>query len=422
MRTRNMLFLVLMCLALLSIVQITAAQRSADCPAIVQQAFEELANNCAIPQRSSTCYGFPGVTALNVADLPVENFSKPSDRADLLNLQEVQSTPLNVAEGEWGIAVTNIQANLPVGLPGQGGVFISMGDVRLESGVPADEALILPKSALSLTTKTAAEIYSAPPGFGEVEEVVGATASGVTLAADGISPDGEWARVFFTYQTPLALSASGWVHLSAFPEAVDVSSLPTIHPDSLTPMQKFYLLNGTEAPPCVEAAPSMLYVQGPEEIELDFVVNDMPIRVSSTALIRLLPPGNIMQVIALSGIIILNPDGDEPILLAPGFFSVIVLDDVQNLGVDGRANDLTFGPGARWSAPALMNPAELVLLGEALNDNIPENLQYYEVDVPILICASGVGEPQCEVQQPVSSARISALCALGVLPPGLCGQ
>jgi hypothetical protein len=421
MRTRNMLFLVFIVFALFSMVQISAAQSATDCPAMVQQALDAVAHNCAIPERSSTCYGFGDVTALNVFDAPIADFSQPADHADLLNLQEVQTAPLNLTQGEWGVAVTNIQANLPIGMPGQGGVLISIGDVRLENGVPAEEALILPESALPLTTTANAEIYNAPPNFGRAQAVVGATASGTTLQADGLSPDREWARVFFTSKTSLGNSASAWVNLSAFPQNVDVSSLPTITPESLTPMQKFYLLNGTEPSPCAQAAPSLLYVQGPEEIELDFIVNDWPIRVTSTALIRVLPPGNIMQVIAISGIVIVDPDGPEPVVLTPGFFTLIAFNDLQDLGVDGRANDLARRSGARWSAAALMNPSELALLGAALNDNIPRNLLYYDVDVPILVCASGVGSPLCEVLQPASSARIAALCALGLLPPQLCG-
>ncbi len=422
MRTRKILFLIVICLALFSIAQISAAQSSADCPAIAEQAFEAVANNCAIPERSSTCYGFPGVTATGFDAEALANFSEPSDRANLTEVSSIHTSPLNVAEGEWGMAVTNIQANLPVGMPGQGGVFISMGDVTVTNGVAPDDALILPESALPLTTTAPADIYNVPPDFGTAQEVIGATASGTTLQADGLSEDGEWVRVFFTAQTTLALSSTGWVELTAFPDDVDLTSLPTISADSMTPMQKFYLTNGIETPACAEIVPSMLYVQGPEEIELDFVANDVPIRVSSTAILRVIPPGNILQIIALSGIIIIDPDSGEPIILAPGFTSIIALGELQDLNGDGIANERAPLPGASWSQPGLMDASELEALADALNENIPENLQYYEVGVPILVCASGVGEPVCEVQQPASSARVTELCALGVLPPELCGS
>jgi len=421
MRTRSILFIVFVSLALFSIAQIAAAQSSGDCPALAEQALQEVANNCAIPGRSSTCYGYPlvEVTGWDEADVP--NFSEPGDRADLLELSSILSSPLDVEAGEWGIAVTNIQANLPIGMPGQGGVFISMGDVTLTNGVTPDEALELPEAALPLTTSSAADIYNVPPDFGMTQEVVGATANGTTLQADGISADGEWVRIFFTSETSLALSAIGWVALSAFPDDLDLSSLPTITPDSLTPMQKFYVTNGTELPGCSEIAPPLLYVQGPEEIELDFIANDVPIRVSSTALIRIIPPGNTMQIIALAGIIIIDPESNEPVILAPGFTSTIALGELVDLNGDGIANERAPLPGASWADPELMDPSELEALAEALNENIPENLQYYEVNVPVLICASGVGEPVCEVQQPASSTRIAELCALGLLPPELCG-
>lgn len=418
MRTR-LIFLMLFA-GLVFAVPLATAQPAQDCPAVARQALEQVANNCAIPQRSTTCYGFPGVTALDAIDIPISGFRQPSDRAGLLNLQEVRTSPLSLAEGEWGIAVTNIQANMPVGMPGQGGVLISMGDVRLENGVPASQALVLPQSPLSLTTTTSTELYSAPPGFGPVQEVVGAVAGGVTLSADGLSPDKQWARVFFTSQNALGIVPSAWVRLSAFPSGVDARGLPTIKPTSMTPMQKFYLTNGTEAPACAEALPSMLFVQGPDEIELDFLVNDAHLRVSSTALVRILPPGSIMQVIALSGIVILDPNGDEPVILAPGFFSVIPLTEPLDLGVDGRANDRSILPGARWSAPALLDREMLDALIRALENRLPQNLLYYGLTLPRLVCASGVGSPICVIELSGTQSRLRSLCQDRLLPEAIC--
>jgi hypothetical protein len=419
MRKKHLILFLVVFATLLMFTQITFAQ-TGDCSVLAQTALTQVANNCAIPERNSTCYGFPSVEATFMDDAEPISFVKPGDRAGLEQLESLASSALNTSTNTWGIAVTNIQANLPVGMPGQGGVFVSLGDVRLENGVFPDEAVIMPETAVTISASDRADLYNNPPGFPVASAVVGSVPAGTSLQADAITEDGEWVRVYYEHPTTLAISAVAWIQTLSVVAGADFGALAVMTPDSFTPMQKFYLSNGEETPSCAEVPPSMLYVQGPEETELDFVVNDAHVRVSSTALIRVLAPGNTMQIIALSGLVVINPDSANPIILAPGFFSTTCLSDMLNLGIDGQENDRQVNGSCGWSVPEVLDVGLLQALYTALNNRIPQNIQYYASGVPRRVCASGIGGPICIIIPPFFEIRLRLLCRFQLLPQRVC--
>jgi hypothetical protein len=402
----------LIIVVVLALAQIGLAQDStSDCPTFVQTVFDDLANSCAIPERASTCYGYPNVQATNVGGVATPNFSKPSDRADVLGLESLTTSAFDLGKKIWGIAVTDVQANLPVGLAGQGGVIVSLGDVRLENGVSPQEALQLPMNPLVVATAADnTQLFDLPPDF--LQSVVGTVPSGTLLQADGISPDKQWLRVYFEYERDLGIAPTAWVSLASLQPTVNTSVLPVMTPTSYTSMQRFYLTNGTDDPPCAEIAPSSIYVQGPEEIQMDLTINNAPIRVSSSALVRILPPGDVMQVIALTGIIVLGADSTTPVLLPPGFFSNICL-------VPDSAGHMIMG-NCPWSAPDIVDNLFLTRLFTALNRRIPQNLLYYPSGVPRQVCVSGVGGPICVLVAPFFEERLRRTCRLRLLPQQEC--
>jgi hypothetical protein len=157
--------------------------------------------------------------------------------------------------------------------------------------------------------------------------------------------------------------------------------------ESLTPMQAFYPNNGFEAPECIEAPPSLLLVQGTREMPIDITANGADIRASSTFILRVLPPGDIMQLIVLDGLVILYPDTPNEILLPPGFATTICLSEERDLGIDGRENDREVD--CVWSAPRMLTREELAALAPL--EDVPENVMVHPVFVPSIITASGVG-------------------------------
>jgi hypothetical protein len=65
-------------------------------------------------------------------------------------------------------------------------------------------------------------------------------------------------------------------------------------------MQAIHLRTGTADSGCSAAPPSMLVVQGPQNIPATINVNGADIRIGSTIAVRILP-GNIMQLFVISG-------------------------------------------------------------------------------------------------------------------------
>jgi hypothetical protein len=241
------------------------------------------------------------------------------------------------------------------------------------------------------------------------------------LEADAVSPDGEWLRVYYTYERTYGSRADAWVRVADLDDTPDTDELAIIGPADFTPMQNFYLTNAADNQPCDDAPPSMLYVQGPDEIEMDFTVNDAEIRLSSTAMIRVLG-NNVMQVLALSGIVQLNPRSDNPVVLVPGFFSTICLvPDNMNLGVDGQTNDRQVdATNCTWSEPAQYPAEALNQLYTALNERIPQVLQYYALNAPRAQCPSGIGGVRCRILIGRAYRQIRRLCQRGLIPQRIC--
>lgn len=395
-----------------------SAQTSTTCPAAAQTILQQLGDNCGGLGQNQICYGSVALTA--AFDPARSDFTTPGSRAGNRELIAVEGSVFSTSASEWGISLLNVQANLPLSLPGL--VLIGLGDTRLENGVSPDDALLLPANPQTITVVgDGGTVYDVPPGFGSEPQTVGSLIGGTVLEADAIDPSGQWVRVEFLHDRLTAQRATAWVSISSINETINPATLPVITPTSQTPMQAFYLTNGFENPECLEVPPSMLYVQGPQAIEADFIVNGAPIRLSSTMLLRVLPPGDAMQVISLSGLVALNPGTPDEILLPPGFTSSICLLPPQNLGLDNQPNDPFVGD-CGWSPPALLSAADLTALFLAFDGRIPQNVQYYRTSVPQLVCPSGIGSAQCTLLLDDENllARLARICSAGLLDDSIC--
>lgn len=372
------------------------------CTVLVERALNEIGGNCANPARNSACYGYNSVQADFTETVPENFFSQPSDRASLSLLQSVQTAPLDATAGTWGIATLDVQASLPGALPGQNLVYILLGGVMLENAVPPEDTLTLPAQPVEVMTAAAADLRRDPLPDAEV---VGTVEADTPLLADAVSPDGDWLRVFFMANR-LAIA---WVHQDAVTSTPETESLPVAGPNSHTPMQAFAFQTGIGETECAEA-PSVLFIQGPEDIEVELNANGADIWLASSIVLRTLP-GNLMQVTVLGGGVSLNPNSESPILLPPGFTATCPMDTISLGNCD-------------WSLPRTITQAEQALLAalRPLFDNIP-NLLHYLPSVPNLICASGVGGAVCELSfdnPQVVLAWAAEQCALGQLPASMC--
>lgn len=353
-RLHSMAILGLVMLALLLAPSVFSAQDStSQCPVLVEKALSELGQNCDTLDRNSACYGFNRVEATFGQEVDANTFSQPSDRAGLKELATIETAPLDVDQNYWGIAVLNVQANVPNTLPGQAVTFLLVGDVQMENAVAPEDAF-QPGEPITVRAVVGVNIRSAPSANANV---VGSAPQGTELPADALSSDGRWLRAIFE-------GGVGWVSREVVDWEGDIGTLPTLSEETRSPMQAFTFRTTAGQLACNEAPPSLLVVQGPENIKVDITANGADIRLGSTIALRILE-GNKVQLMVI--------DGEAQIgnLTIPAGFTIFgTLDENGQIIPDD------------WTDFKPLSPEELEEL-KGLED-FPVNILHYPIRIPTL--------------------------------------
>ncbi len=358
MRTRTLplgsgMLIVLVCLLVIA-PKIGLAQSDAGaCPALVEQALTDMGQNCDLLDRNSACYGYNRVDATFHENAAEDFFSKPADRSQIANLQSIATAPLDVDQDFWGIAVMNVQANVPNTLPGQAVTFVLLGDVKVDNAVAPEEAA-QPVDPIRIMTVIAANIRSAPTTNANV---LGSIPPDTELMADGSSSDQNWLRVLFE-------SGPGWISREVIQSEVDVSGLPVISSENRSPMQSFFFTTGVGDPACNAAPPSLLVVQGPDNVKVDITANGADISIGSTIALMILP-GNQLQLVVIHGEATLGN------LSVPAGFKI-----TAPLSEDGKT---IIGD---WENMNPLTQEDLDLLQPL--ENLPTNILHYAIVLPTL--------------------------------------
>lgn len=326
------------------------AQTSSDplCPAVVDQALFNLGANCSSMGRNTACYGYTEVEAAFARAVPEGFFTQPAERSELAALQTIKTSPLDLGGQEWGIAVLNVQANVPDTLPGQAVTFLLLGDTEVENAVDPAQAAAAPATAI---IQTEADILAESRADATL---LGRIAAGTVLDVAEVSEDGLWLRA----NTPFG---TGWLNRDAINQTSALSSVPVAGQPRLSPMQAFYLrtgFGGSEVA-CGET-PSLLAIKSPENITVDLTMNGADIRLGSLITLQILPPGNTIKLTTLEGQAVLEPDSSAPVIVPAGFTTTRCLAEPNSLGIDGQGNDRDVGPDCAWTLPTPLAPEDLV--------------------------------------------------------------
>jgi LysM repeat protein len=99
-------------------------------------ALAQLGDTCADLPRNTACYGNNALTATFVPQTAPVPFAEPADQIALASLETLTTAAYNPDLNEWGIAVMNIQANLPDTLPGQGVIMLAVGGMEVTNNSP----------------------------------------------------------------------------------------------------------------------------------------------------------------------------------------------------------------------------------------------------------------------------------------------
>ncbi len=360
LRTLVLLAIVLICLGAFG--ASNAAQVDVTCPPLIEAALHSIGNNCQGLDRNSACYGFNDVKATFIDNTAPDFFSQPSDRAGLVTLKNIGTSPLDTTFQKWGIALMSVQANLPDTLPGQNTVFMLLGDTQVENAVKPDTAFGGGAMTNVTTQMDAAQFYLPDTS----QRIVGTVPAGTSVAADAVTEAGDWVRVVFD-------GIPGWVTRQTLAATDDVSSLPVVTSHTQTPMQSFYLRTGITGTKCTQA-PDSLIVQGPQHLQVDINVNGADVRLGSTIALRIVPVSRdladlyrsiypdidqvqlLLELDVIDGHAILDAGTDHQEIVDSGFFTVRCLSPSENLGLDGITNDRHVFNACPWLHPIQWRP------------------------------------------------------------------
>lgn len=350
-------------LTLLSVVIVSA--QANQCSIFLDEALSALEDNCDGTGRNEACYGYNQISASFISDVSDDFFTQPSDKSAIAELASINTAPFNANNSTWGVALMNIQANLPNTLPGQSVTFILMGDMEVENAVDPENAFNPSDGVeIAITSPAGANIRS---GAGLNFNVIGGVRPEETLLTDGISEDGAWYRV--AYDDRVA-----WINEVVFDTTTEgLADLPTLTDDLQTPMQAFYLRTGIGQTDCTEAPDDLLIVQGPEDIEVNITANGADIRIGSTVGLRTIEiDGELfLEVIAISGEIEFMGQ-----ILRPGQRSLACLGESDSRGLDGEDNDLTV-----TCEPTPPETAENFGEDWCVLERLPTNLLNYDIEI-----------------------------------------
>jgi hypothetical protein len=264
-------------LMLLSVsITVTSAQGAAACTALVQQALQSVGNACGNLPRNSACYGYNRVDAAFSTPTTDDFFSTPADIAGLRELTAIRTSPLDEVEDRWGIALMNVQANVPGTLPGQAVTFMLLGDTEVQNAIPPENAFDASDPVdVRISVNSGVNLRSGP---GTNFNIAGTAGSGQTLQIDARNPQSDWLRV--------AGIDPVWVSRSLTTgDTAALDALPVVTDDTQSPMQAFFFRTGIGVPTCLEA-PDSLVVQGPQQLRVSLNINGADVEIGSTLVLN----------------------------------------------------------------------------------------------------------------------------------------
>src|SRR5258708_37372303 len=164
---------------------------------------------CAALQAGQACYGNNKLTVTFVDGTPAAStpFEAPGNIIQVDSIKSIQTTPLDLDHGEWGVAVMKLRTNLPGTISGAPITFILYGDTRVEdASKPTSTDSAGTPAATPEVSRVTADSVAVPANFNAFYFTTGVSLqpsckdiASSTLPSGGLlvdSPDGK--KVKFT--------------------------------------------------------------------------------------------------------------------------------------------------------------------------------------------------------------------------------
>jgi hypothetical protein len=342
------------------------AQVVEDCPPFVEEAVVSAGEICTALGRNQACYGNLLIEAAPRTEAADFSFSTTGDVADLNTLDTLQPQALNLADETWGIALLQLQANLPDTLPGQNVTMVVFGDVNVINAV---ETLVeIPMSALG-----SVNVRSRPSTNASV---ITSLTSGQEVIANARLADGSWARI------ELAIEGDsrnyGWVSADFLDG--DIDSLPSVDSTAplLTPMQAFYFISSVGEQACAQAPSDGVLVQSPQGAGLvQFTANGVEFEIGST--VYLTASNQVMTVSVIEGGATVTAAGITQTIPA-GTFTTIPLDESGQSPSGAPAFPQPYDDTALQTLPLTLLPEQITIAAPVQADVVEAAVEEAQAD------------------------------------------
>jgi hypothetical protein len=353
------------------------------CPMLVQQALNLTELNCDATSTNEACYGFIDIDAETRSSNI--RFVNPGDIVQVLELQGVQLSPMDIQNGLWGLMVMDVEANTTDGSVALDNVQIVLfGDTQLR-----DASRFVQVTALSDI-----DIYEKP---GMDSSVISTLAKDDSIIVNSQLEDGSWLRVRFN-EPETGNSLIGWLQTELVTTVSDLSILQTLTleqaaqvPDDLSvqygPMQAFIFESGQKDAPCAEAPNSGMMIQTPEgAASVTFVMDEVVVTMNGTGVITAQADGN-MSVIVVDGEATVEANGVASTAQAGQAIDVAINRDLSPVGTPGDARDITADEVQGLPTSLLDDPVTV----PSPDSNMPRAGAWtFVLDTPLpLICPDG---------------------------------
>ncbi|MEO0598408.1 MAG: SH3 domain-containing protein, partial [Chloroflexota bacterium] len=336
----------------------------------ILESFEEIGDYCAQLGRNQVCYGHDLVDAEFNIDTPPE-FDTPSDRADVIDLSVLNLQALDLESEEWGIALFNVQADLPETIPGQNVSILAIGNMRVENAVSEEEAHTL-DSEIRIEAIVNSNLRDEPDAGSAVMDGV---VAGTELVAYGIDDTGNWLRVQ-REPTPL------WISREVIETDGDLSSLPVLTGNNYSAMQAFRLSSGIGRVNC-ESITEGVIIQTSENTETRLNINGSDIEVGSTVMLTI--DDALMRLYVLDGQATVNETDGIP----AGYAVQTDLDENGDVGI--------------WYGFQEMDDATISQL--EIYMNVPASLLHYPITMPTPVDLTTPWDETTSSDEPNSDIR-----------------
>lgn len=262
--------LTMLLVVLILSVSMATAQSESTCFAVYRSAMLAMNAECAGAGAGTLCYGNGNLDAELTENGGVQPFSLAGHTLDLMDVATLRAEPMNIAEGEYGVALARLSVGEDAIAP-----LLIFGDVNM-TNLGADVNTV----EVQVNQRAGLFVRGSPDTSADVIETLSFEA---VIAATGRSADGLWLQVIAPN------GEVGWVVESLVAPLGTLTTLDIVQrtPETIyRPLRGLTLQTGMVDAPCASAAESGLLTQTPEETTLTLTINGIDMIITGTAFIQ----------------------------------------------------------------------------------------------------------------------------------------